>query len=426
MYFTEKGQPYLKRQTRNVVQNGSLESLRLLDSLDTVEKLHGPSTRLYFSFLLFLFCYNGFLALCSFVSWIIAIATISSSSTSSSSWSSLFVASYTTEDSLNWFWSNVILFCLVWLLSPCFYIWSNLKKEEVTQERVTSDEIVENVLTNRTTRYWLSTCCFLVALSISVAIMYGLIHAQVYVSQEHGDTTLLNVPLATLMSLPISVWFVFSNAVWDKVSFHLTQWEYNKRWLHFRISHATKLVTFKVTSATLLYLLIAVTLRDSGECSLLQGGINLFISICIDMFLVTVLVKTAIPKLYRWFRQKWHNVSPTSLTGPMFDLSEEYLTALYFQFLFLLTLPLMPLVGVLGTLSPLVQFTMARWKLMEKQHANMYIQGRPTAFLSLSLLFVSLATFLTFPNGLLWLLFLPHTLPIAMQNCSVILASPTF
>ena len=127
MYFTEKGQPYLKRQTRNVAQNGSLESLRLLDSLDTVEKLHGPSTRLYFSFLLFLFCYNGFLALCSFVSWIIAIATISSSSTSSSSWSSLFVASYTTEDSLNWFWSNVILFCLVWLLSPCFYIWSNKK-----------------------------------------------------------------------------------------------------------------------------------------------------------------------------------------------------------------------------------------------------------------------------------------------------------
>ena len=106
MQYTEQGEPYLPPHLRPVIADRAppepqtalarrVQSLRVKagnPSLDEIERTHGPGTRLYFSFLKCVACFNAVLALCGVVSW--AMFLNDPRKTWSFVWTDFFVANY--------------------------------------------------------------------------------------------------------------------------------------------------------------------------------------------------------------------------------------------------------------------------------------------------------------------------------------------
>lgn len=412
------GQPYIVAAT--VDKDIVIVPLGVFCSLDDIERRYGAGMRLYFSFVKFVFCSNILLCICGVIGWSIFLAD--PNKPSGFLWTDFFVSSYLQSN--YWFWPNIVIFISLWLVVPAYFLWERYAfKRIIPKEKLEQNDVILENLHFTANYYWaIGATATLCALGIASAVFYGLIEAQRYVSTsvEANNVIVFNLTANSLMSIPVSLSFVICNAVWDKVSFFVTQREHNRTWFRFRLSQALKLIVFKVATATVLYAMIATLLPSGSGCLMQNSGINFVVSIFIDIILITVVLQTCIPTLWSYYLSKRSDPNPKRTE---FDLSEQLLLLLYRQFLLYISVLVVPPIGVLGLIALCIQYPLDKWKLTTlcKQYSPpRLMQESPGLWLLSFMLFITLAAFLTYPNGALWMLFVPKALPVGFQNCSVI------
>jgi hypothetical protein len=101
-------------------------------------------------------------------------------------------------------------------------------------------------------------------------------------------------------------------------------------------------------------------------------------------------------------------------------VAEDLLQILFRQFIIYIGFFTFPLIGVLGLLSSLSEYAVDRFRLARVCADPHYLPERPGGFLLVFSLVVACGAFITYPNGALWIIFLPQFLPNNFQNCTVV------
>lgn len=409
--FTRSGQPYLDPPPPTAT-NRALNDNWIFVSLDDIEAKYGAGTRLYFSFMKFTLATNILAAIVGITSW--ALFLNDPAKTTAFSWGDFFISSYLRSSDLYWFIPNQFIVA-IWMLSgPVYYIWERWYFVPRLAPHIAS----HNAPIPQTHKpdYFFSGAATAVGISLSAVLFYGLVQAQNYVVGTYESLEVFNLSAATLMSIPLSFSFMLVNTIWDFVSFKLTCTERNRTWFQFRGSQATKLIVFKVVTGTVLFAMLG-TLTSTDVCNIQDSGINLVLSITIDIVLITVLIQTFLPTIIRGLRLCcWQ----TNGKWPEFDIAQGLLLLMYRQFLIYIAFMVAPAIGVLAIVALMVQYPLDKLKLLRLTEGTHYIQEQPGIFILIFSGIIALASFFTYPNGALWILYAPRYLPSGFQNCTIV------
>lgn len=430
--YTSKGEQYLDLGDVGDVLSGAAsraerEELSLLCGQETIEHHFGPGTRLYFSFLQFNILANAVLALTGIISW----ALFLSSSAGPPPWSfeSFFISAYGRGvNDLSWFFCGVASVALWPMFALAYMLWEHFVYEPahprpVPKEADTRDDIVENIdlpRVNTTGRRVFVFVLMGLICCAAVAGLYGLLQVQNYLVETYGGVQIPFASVGLLFSFAISLCVVVFNLLWNKISYHLTRFERHRTWGYFAYSHAVKLIVMKLFVATGLYVLIATVLREgpASPCLYFDSG-KQFLSFLIIDITVSNLLQIFGPIIMRKLRQCLGSKLSDEELRPEFDLSEQFLSVLYRQFILYLGVLVFPLMGVLGVIGNLIEYPIDRLHLLRLSKDPHFILDTHATFLMIFLLLVGLFAFLVYPNGALWILFLPRFLPAGFQNCSM-------
>lgn len=416
--YTSRGQPYVPRTTSRLALF-HFTNISTRSSLNTIEEECGAGTRLYFEYLKFVFLLNLLIAIIGCINWGLFLSN--DLPPEPFTWSDLFVTNYTQRSAISWFWTNFAIFCCSWIAGPVYLIWENLYFKRITP-KVSAPSREDVIPQNRgkSSHYLVSAFTVTGCVAFSGTIFYALLEAERYVTLTYGsdNIVLFNITAGMLMGIPVSLSFVLCNTIWDFVSFQLTQMENNKTWFRFRVSHGVKLILYKIATGTIMYVLIAKVLPEPpSSCLLESAGNNFLITVVIDILLITIFVQVFLPMIVRAFKVR---VLKKATEKPDFDIAEQLLLVLYRQFIINIAVIVVPPIGILGVIATIVQYIMDKYKMIRVcQAPPHYIEEKPGIFLFMVGWLVSAATFLTYPNGTLWMLFIPQYLPNGYQNCSI-------
>lgn len=402
---TENGQPYIERPIARSI------SRRQTSSLYLIEMQYGPGIRLYFSFLKFIVGFNGILALCGLISWVFFLH----SKTTPFSLGDFFVFNYVRPQSdTYWFWTNVIAFFSWFVLGPAYMIYEKKRsaphplvflESSSSSSHPESDIIHAN--TNKETNYFLSICLTLTCFSLTNVLVYGLIYAQQQIAlQPPAFESFHGISPSVLMSLVVTLALTLCNSFWNRVSFHVTHLEANKTWGRFKISQAAKLIGVKMGTTTIMFVLIAIMLGDEND-GCLMGATNFFFNVIIDTFVMTIGFQIIVPSCFR-------------TSKPEFNIANQLLGVVFRQFMVYIGLFVFPLMGVLGLVSSIIDYHADKFRLLHICRDPHFVTENPGYFLLAFMTLAGLCAMVTYPNGGLWMLFIPQYLPPSYQNCSIV------
>lgn len=450
MKHTKKGQKYAARLpildrdsgpwhggSRNITNRNFISLLddnafnqvnpRVFDNLDVLEEKFGLGTRLYFTFSKLVIICNALIAICGITSWMFFL--FDKNKTWSFTIMDVFVSNYTASMRPIWYWSNCAVFILWGLVGPAYFIYEqiayrNQKRQADENYWDYEDMIEENTL--KSTQYIRSILLFVLSVGVVGGALYGLLYAQNYVSIKYPSQVILHsgITTSTVMSIPVTIVFVVSNLIWNSLSYVLTTYENNQRWSHFRISQSLKLIMFKIITTTVLYTLMAIVLSQSKETCLMQSsGTNFFFIVLFDAISTLFLAEIIAPLLNRWIRSRclaWGcSCCNNSNTEPEFTISQELLQTMYRQFIVCIGFIVFPLIGSFAFIISLLQYPVDKIKLIYVCKDPQYIQEFLGPFLLIYSAVIATAVLLTFPNGILWMQFVPSILPMGYQNCTM-------
>lgn len=413
-----------------------------------VERRHGPGIRLYFSFLKFVAATNAIIAACGAISWALYLVDASSSSFG---WSSLFVGSYIRGASEPyWVATNVIVFVCAFALGPAYFAWerrycfrsqvaATFENEDAAHQNEEDDVIADNTWKLGPT-YELSLFATCAAIASASLLIYVLVVAQRHAIEVYanvggggGVAALTGLSVATLMSLPVTLALVVSNALWTVASYHVTDMEDNKTWGAYRKSQAVKLIAFKLITVSIFYTLVSVMLGNldtrSGQqvaCLFVSSGTNFAFMFLFDFLGGMLGVELALPLAARWVKERWgrqqawvNSSKFRRITHPEFNIAQELLQVMYRQFLLYIGFLMFPMLGVVCAAMTAAQYHIDRYKLRHICENPHYLNQTLGKFmLGYCSLIFAVAT-LSYPNGFLWIVFVPGALPSGYQNCSM-------
>lgn len=157
-----------------------------------------------------------------------------------------------------------------------------------------------------------------------------------------------------------------------------------------------------------MYLYLALIL-DANQCMATSIGTT-FLFVLLTEMLVSLFVKTVLPFLVTRF---WKNGERTL----EFDVSEEILQIFYRQYIVQLCSFVSPWAGLVGFVTFVCEFGIDVFRIKKVCKDPGLTVGDMRAFIGLLFLFVSIMTFLSYPNGFLWMAILPQSLPNSYRVC---------
>jgi hypothetical protein len=246
--------------------------------------------------------------------------------------------------------------------------------------------------------------CFLLA---AAGVLCGLVWAQRAVS-SNGDSLPFGITPFFLMGLLVSIFFSVINIVWSFLSFLITSKEKWTSWQLFQRSHGAKIILVKILLSSIMYLLLSLIITTStSSCAASEVG-NAYLIVIGTELVVSLFVKTLFPALIMC-----KNKEKTLL----FDTSEEMLQIFYKQFIVQLCSFVSPWAGIAALVTSLLECLIdsLRLKYVCKDPGITIGDFRMT--LSLMFLFLAFCSFISYPNGFLWMVIIPETLPFSYRTC---------
>ena len=402
--YTSKGQCYVERTNRDLIDLKQRPSF-LNDT--QIKHYYGTGMYLYFVYMRFIIVWNAIMGIVGIISW-----SIATSQSPKVGWTTMFVSNYTSETHLNWFITNCIIMGGWFIFGILYWLWETILADY--SKAPNANEIIDygSDLPSKHSRYYVGIIATILYLAFWTPMFYGLLIAQRHVSNFNENAT-----INLLMGIPLSVSFIISNVLWDHISYVVTNYEKWKTWSSFRMSHALKLILFKIASTTIMYTLIPFVLNGVGECVIPSSATNFLIIVVVDTFLVMILLQTFGPIFLRFFLRKCFD---KQLKLPEFNVSEHLLQLVYRQFILYIGFIIFPLIGLFGLISVCLQYGVDMIQLTKLTQDTHYIQQPIGVFLLLFSIVASTAALITYPNGALWMLFLSGKLPSSFNNCTIL------
>lgn len=401
--YTRKGQRYIPRQVAD--RDGARWGSWWRTHLQEVEERYGQGTRMYFTFSKILVFYNACIALISLVAWCSYLYDLGRPFRAED-----FFVGFYPEPSL-WRWTNIALVVFWFAIGPLYYAYERWWCSS-GPDLLVAGRGVARPQTNVPLwwGYTLSTLLTLICLAIGSGILYGLAVAQEHVYEMYGR----NTALANFVTLVVSIGFVLIVQVWDVLAYHVTELEHNRTWFAFRMSLSFKLIGFKIVLATMLYLIISfvVTPPEAAPLVATQYGCTAVTNSGVQFLILVVgdLVANFVAQV----------VAPlVTCSQPEFNIAENLLVLSYRQFLLYMGVLMFPLLAALVVVIGTIQYWVDRIRLLRICRETHFIPERPGFFLLLFLWLIAVAALLSYPNGALWILMAPASLPSSFQNCTI-------
>jgi hypothetical protein len=246
--------------------------------------------------------------------------------------------------------------------------------------------------------------CFLLA---AAGVLCGLVWAQRAVS-SNGDSLPFGITPFFLMGLLVSIFFSVINIVWSFLSFLITSKEKWTSWQFFQRSHGAKIILVKILLSSIMYLWLSIIITPStSSCAASEVG-NAYLIVIGTELLVSLFVKTLFPTLI---------MCKNKVKTLEFDFSEEMLQIFYKQFIVQLCSFVSPWAGIAALVTSLLEFLIdsLRLKYVCKDPGITIGDFRMT--LSLMFLFLAFCSFISYPNGFLWMVIIHETLPFSYRTC---------
>ena len=433
---TKRGQRYTQRMTEheesrynddvyygNIYNENTKPSVPLFAKLETIESHYGKGVRSYFTYVNFIILLNFIYVLCGVISW----GMFMNQNKNPFDFQDFFITNYVKNVSDKyWFWTNCTILFLSFSSGVLYYIFYKISIKCSTDGTYMSingggessyhnDNILDNMVKN--TRYMLSIGLTMVSLSITISIFAGILLLERNIIVRFGDISLFyNITLSTIFNFLTSFIFVLCNNIWKYISFKLTDLENNSTWSKYRISQSLKLIIFKLVSSIVLFVLISVILNPLNDCMDTQYATNFMFIVVIDAFFINFVVEICFPLIGRAIRKC---LNCEEKEKPEFNISEELQQLFYRQFILNLAFIVFPMISVVGFVGMLFQYLFDRIKLKYVCSDPHYVDNSFLVFFVISSIVMGFLTLIAFPNGFMWMLFLPKFLPSGFQNCSM-------
>lgn len=405
--------------TRGVLsEDGDRPNVSLFANLSTIEQYYGKGVRSYFSYVNFMILMNFIFLICGAVSWGLYMKD---KSPTQFELQDFFITNYKQTSEIYWFWTNITMFVL-YLTYPIIYyavekLISKKKLDEYTgnSDGEENDTIWEN--DKKRTMYVLSITLTLFVIAVTTTIFFGLLLLEKNLILKFGNVLLFDkISLSVTFNFVISFVFVFLNGIWKSLSFKLTNLENNQTWSAYRISQAFKLISFKLISAISLFTLTPFILDPLNSCIETQNAENFFFIVVMDAFFINFVAEICLPLITRAVRK---GLRLEEKEKPEFNISEELQQLFYRQLILNIAFIVFPMISAIGFLGLLCQYLFDRIKFKYVCSDTHYVEQSFVTFLVICSSILGLLTLITFPNGGLWMLFLPKLLPIGYQNCTM-------
>lgn len=400
MLFTKKGQFYLPRQTSHTDANAAAShaterelqsplSRQTNTSLSFFEQF-GKCMWQYFLLTMFVIFLNFILTVCGLMLYLFDLSHPPS-----------LVFSQT------WTYFTIFYTSLYFLMGITFVLISPLldRTEDISFE--------ERENTSGSRKLLLSFVITFLFLIVTSGIICGFVWAQRSVMFSNISLSFLPFGLTgpILMGLLVSLSFSIFNLIWTKLSFLLTQKEGWKTWSSFKKSHAFKLITVKVILASLMYLFLSLilTFPANGQTVCIATSVgNAYLIVFATEILVSLFVKTIVPLLFAW----WKGSRQSD-----FDVSEEMLEIFYRLFIFQLCSYVSPFTGVVALSASLLEFFIDVFRLKFVCVDPGVTLGDLRYFIGFMFVLIALLSFVSYPNGFLWMTIFPDLLPLSYRSC---------
>lgn len=310
------------------------------------------------------------------------------------------------------------------------------------QDAEDADHIVIAENRQLTARYrlgWriLVAVLFVVACTIGTVLLYcmNLAENALLNAARSRRVTLTVAELATIISLLSGVLLSLLCVIWTPINGVLTRLEYHTHWSHFRLSQAAKLLGFRIVLLVAMFVLsskvLLVQLSISGgiaECTMLDIGGRILI-ILISDFLMSNGLALLFAAIAVWLRRKLWRFKFMRPRGGVFEddeslraefnISNQILATLYrvlLTYLGSLLLPTIAFVSVACFIAEIFVCRALMLRLCKRPHFMESKLGKFMAFWMLAIAFVAL---IFYPNGVLFMVFAPSSLPPNFRNCTM-------
>ena len=418
-YNSDDGYYYSHVQTEN-----NKPDVPLFAKLDTIESHYGKGVKSYFTYVNFIIVINFIYVLCGVISW----GMFMNENKNKFEFQDFIITNYIKNVSDKyWFWTNCTVLILCFFSGMFYYIFDKISAKCSTgneqgymtlghhDTKHLDDYIFDN--SAKKTRYLISIGLTTFSLTLTISIFAGILLLERNLIARFGDVKLFyNISLSVVFNFLTSFIFVLCNAIWKYMSIKLTDLENNPTWSKYRISQSLKLIIFKLVSAIMLFILISVILNPLNDCMDTQYATNFFFIVVIDAFVINFIVEICVPLVGRSIRKC---LNCDEKEKPEFNISEELQQLFYRQFILNLGFIVFPMLSGVGFVGMLCQYVFDRIKLKYVCSDPHYVDNSFLLFFVISSVILAFLTLIAFPNGFLWMGFLPKLLPEGFQNCSM-------
>lgn len=308
-----------------------------------------------------------------------------------------------------WLICSILLMCLYFFSGPLFSF-SCLLYDRTFNEDVAKDAIPEREMIAKGISLWISCLLSLSFFIVTSGLLCGMVWAQRVVSYSPESNLPFGVTPFFLMGLLVSVCFSVINIVWSFLSFKITQHERWLSWEHFQRSHGVKIIVMKIVLSSFMYLFLSLIITPTpgdGTCVANTVG-NAYLIVIGTELLVSLFVKTLLPTAI---------FCKTKKRTLEFDVAEEMLQIFYRQYIVQLCSFVSPWAGIVSLVSSLLEICIDSLRFKYVCDNSMQMVGDLRWTISLLFLFLAFCSFISYPNGFLWMVILPETLPFSYRSC---------
>jgi len=210
------------------------------------------------------------------------------------------------------------------------------------------------------------------------------------------------------ISIIISILLYAFQSICDIVSVKLTNFEKHQSWNNYRKFILVKRFVFNMMNVILIYIFQFIfSDKKSADtiiiCIPSQIGTQFAITMIVNLTLMNIL-EIALPLIKNKLYNKIKKSSTKEEDKPEFDISNEYMSLLYSQFLIFMGMITIPLISGVGMIYFISQYYIDRYKMIHICQKPHIIEGTMKNYLFWFSIIIGIMALFTFPYGGFWIL----------------------
>ena len=334
--------------------------LKINCNIKDIETTYGRGIFHYFDFVRFLTWANLVYFALAVINWVAHLAL----DDLGFGVNDFFAGSYSRKIYTYWLVTNIITVVIAFSFGPLYFWYKKIGRKTPDKDEVDAkdyDIIPENQHYTQSDRNWRSIISFIIFI-ILLAVQGGITFGLSFIGRDSSGTG-TNFIISTISTVSLLI----LNFIWKRLAYSLTNFEKHQTEAKVKNYRTFKLVFFKMMNVTIIYIFKDYTSGDaSDQCPLNQIGSQFMVLILTDIIvlkLVELFAPRIVAKLRYCVMKKKLDKQADDAKRPDFDLTEEYLSVIYRQFVILIGVPVFPMISLLAFISNVIETYLDRYRL---------------------------------------------------------------